>query len=95
MPLSSTTHEGLADLEDICLTMLDGENAVRVEVQRKLLAALGNLGRNSLAQQLAILEKHRDQVEQVASAKYDQGDYCSYANGCVVRVTTADWARYR
>jgi hypothetical protein len=95
MPLASTTQVAMGDLEDISLTMMDGENTVRVDVRRKLLVAIGSLGQNSPAQQLATLEKHRDQVEHVASVKYDKGDYHRYANGCVVRITLADWERYK
>ena len=95
MPLASTTHRAIGDLEDISLTMLDGENTVRVDVQRNLLVTVGRLRQNSPAQQLAILEEHRDHIEQVASAKYDKGDYHRYANGRVVRITLGDWERYR
>ena len=94
MPLASTTQEALGALEDICFTMTDGEAAVRVEVQRDLLVAIGGQGQNSPALQLTILEEHRAQVERVASAKYDEGNYQRYANGCVVRITRADWGRY-
>jgi hypothetical protein len=94
MPLASTTHRAIGDREDISLTMMDGENTVRVDVQRNLLVAIGTLVHNAPAQQLAILEKHRDQVERVASAKYDQGDYHRYANGSVVCITFTDWERY-
>jgi hypothetical protein len=95
MPLASTTHEAMGDVEDISITMMDGEFAVRVEVQRKLLVALASLGRSSPAQQLATLQAHREQVERVASAKYDHGDFHRYANGAVVRVTPADWDQHR
>jgi hypothetical protein len=91
MPLASTTHIAIGDLEDISLTMLDGENIVRVDVRRNLLVTIGRLPQNSPVQQLAILEEHRDHIEQVASAKYDKGDYHRYANGRVVRITPADW----
>ena len=94
MPLASTTREAIGDLEDISITMMDGELAVRVEVQRRLLVALGSPGRTSPVQQLTTLEAHRPQVERVASAKFDQGEYHRYANGAVVRVTPADWDRY-
>jgi hypothetical protein len=95
MPLAATTHEAMADLEDISITMMDGEFAVRVEVHRTLLVALAGSGQNSPARQLAILEAHRDQVERVASAKYDQGEYRRYANGAVVRITPTDWERHK
>jgi hypothetical protein len=31
------------------------------------------------------------QIERIASAKYDEGNYQRYANGSVVRITRADW----
>jgi hypothetical protein len=74
--------------------MMDGENTVRVDVRRNLLVAIGRARQNSPAQQLAILEQHRDHIEQVASVKYDKGDYHRYANGRVVCITPADWERY-
>jgi Protein of unknown function (DUF1488) len=95
MPLASTTHEALGALEDICFTMTDGEAAVRVEVRRDLLVAVGGRGQNSPALQLTILEEHRAQVERVASDKYDDGNYQRYANGSVIRITRADWERYK
>ena len=95
MPLASTTHGAIGDREDISLTMMDGENTVRVDVRRNLLVTIGSLVHNAPAQQLAILEKHRGLIEQIASAKYDKGDCLRYANGCVVRVTPADWERYK
>ena len=95
MPLTLTTQKAIGDREDISLTMTDGENTVRVDVRRKLLVAIGSLVHNAPAQQLAVLEEHRDQVEQVASAKYDHGDYHRYANGFVVCITPTDWERYR
>jgi hypothetical protein len=85
----------LLECERISLIMMDGENTVRVDVRRKLLVAIGSLVHNAPAQQLAVLEQHRDQVEQIASAKYDQGDYQRYPNGSVVPITPADWERYR
>jgi hypothetical protein len=95
MPLAATTQEALGALEDICLIMTDGEAAVRVEVQRQLLVAIGGRGQNSPALQWTILEEHRAQVERVASDKYDDGNYQRYANGSVVRITRADWERYK
>jgi hypothetical protein len=94
MPLVSTTHVAIGDREEISFAMKDGEDTVRVDVPRSLLVALGSLGQNSLAQQLTILEKHKDRVEQIASAKYDEGEYKRYANGAVVPITPYDWERY-
>ena len=94
MPLESTTHGAIGDREEISLAMKDGENTIRVDVHRSLLVAIGSLGQNSSAQQLTILETHRNRVEQIASAKYDDGDYQRYANGTVVPVTPSDWERY-
>jgi hypothetical protein len=95
MPLASTTQEALGALEDICFTMTDGEASVRVEVQRDLLVAIGGRGQNSPALQLTILEEHRGEIERIATAKYDEGNSQRYANGSVVRITRADWERYK
>ena len=43
---------------------------------------------------LAALEEHRNSIEQIASAKYDEGDYHRYANSTVVPVGMADWAHH-
>jgi hypothetical protein len=94
MPLVSTTHMAIGDREEISFAMKDGEDTIRVDVHRSLLVAIGSLGQNSSAQQLTILEKHKTRVEQIASAKYDEGEYQRYANGAVVPVTPSDWERY-
>jgi len=95
MPLASTGQEAQGALEDICFPMTDGEMAVRVEVQRSLLVAIGGLGQNSPAVQLKTLERHRGEIERIATAKYDEGNSRRYANGSVVRITRADWERYK
>jgi hypothetical protein len=93
MPLTPTTHEVLASFEDISFVMLDGERTVRVDVPRNLLMAIARSGRGSAVGCKAVFETHRGDIERVASAKYDAGNFHSYANGCVVPVRPDDWAR--
>jgi hypothetical protein len=60
--------------EGISFLMADGQRMVRVEVHRELLAEI----RNSSHQPegfITTFERNRDSIEQIASAKYDEGDY--------------------
>jgi Protein of unknown function (DUF1488) len=94
MPLMPTTHAAIDAFEEISFLMVDGERVVRVDVHRALLAGISKSPRRSPKSYLAALEEHRNSIEQIASAKYDDGDYHSYANSTVVPVGMADWAQH-
>ena len=94
MPLMPTTHAAIDAFEEISFLMVDGERVVRVDVHRALLAGISKSPRRSPQGYLAALEEHRNSIEQIASAKYDEGDYLRYANSTVVPVGMADWAHY-
>jgi hypothetical protein len=93
MPLTPTTHAAIDAFEDISFLMADGERIVRVDVHRGLLAGIAKSLRRSREGYMAAFEEHRDSIERLASAKYDEGDFRSYANSYVVPIRLADWAR--
>lgn len=95
MPLARTTHEAIDAVEEFSFLMLDGEKLVRIDVHRRLLEDITGLRSRSSAAYLAALEEHRGRLEQIASAKYDSGDYLRYANSSVVPITKTDWTRSR
>lgn len=95
MPLASTSHRAKSDAWGVSFLMMDGDNAVRVDVRRQLLIDIGSSLSHSSVQDLAVLEKHLVDVEQIARSKYDGGRCQRYANSCVVPVTSADWERYK
>jgi len=94
VPLTPTTHAAIDAFEEISFLMVDGERLVRVDVHRALLAGIAKSPRRSPKSYLAALEEHRNSIEQIASAKYDEGDYHRYANSTVVPVGMADWAHH-
>ena len=91
MPLTPTTPDAICDRDDISFVMLDGDSFVRVDVQRALLERITS--RRSDSEHLAAFDAHRRAIEQIASTKFDQGDFRSFANSCVVRIVPADLPR--
>src|SRR5262245_48730093 len=91
MPLASTTYRERTHPEGLSFQMVDGGNAIRVDVQRTLLAALGASPSCSDGRDLSTFERHREQLEQIARQKYDGGEYHDYANSCIVVIARADW----
>jgi hypothetical protein len=88
MPLSPTTPGPVCEQDAISFVMLDGESFVRVDVARSLLARMTM--RLSDAGHLEAFGQHRKAIELIASAKYDRGDYRSFANSRVVPIGPAD-----
>jgi hypothetical protein len=91
MPLVPTAYAATDTSEDISFLMLDGETPVRVDVPRDLLMSIARSGRGPSKGCMATFEERRGDIEQVASAKYDAGDYRRYANSRVVPLRAADW----
>jgi len=94
MPLTRTTHAAVDAFEEFSFPMLDGDNVVRIDVPRRLLEDIDRSLRRTPAGYLAALEEHRSRIEQIASAKYDEGDYLRYANSSVVPIKQTDWTRH-
>jgi len=92
MPLTPTTPDAVCDSGTISFLMLDGESFVRVDVHQTLLRPIAPA--RSDADYLTAFDAHRRAIEKIASAKYDEGDFCSFANFRVVPVGPADLARY-
>jgi hypothetical protein len=93
MPLASTAQAPTGTFGDMSFLMADGDRLVRVDVSRELMAHITGSRWRLPEDGLAALEKARSRIEQIASAKYDAGDYLRYANGYVVSVRMSDWAR--
>jgi hypothetical protein len=91
MPLASTTYRERTHPEGLSFQMVDGGNAIRVDLQRTLMAALGASPSCSDGRDLSTFERHREQLEQIARQKYDCGEYHDYANSRIVVIARADW----
>jgi uncharacterized protein DUF1488 len=91
MPLLSISEAPRVTSGDVSFLMLDGDKTVRVDVTGALLTHLEGFSPHSQAAYVSWFENYRDRIEQIASAKYDDGDYQQYGNGCVVPVRLADW----
>lgn len=74
--------------------MQDGDEQVRVDVRDELLTFIQSPRPSSPRDYLAVFDKFRDELERIATTKYDQGDFGTYANGRVVTVTWTDWKRH-
>ena len=94
MPLVRTLYSAVDAMDEFSFPMLDGEKIVRVDVHRRLLEDIDTSLRRTPAGYMAALEAHRPRIEQIASAKYDEGDFLSYANSSVVPIRKSDWARH-
>jgi|SoiMethySBSTD1v2_1073268.scaffolds.fasta_scaffold4265684_1 hypothetical protein len=92
MPLTPTSPDAICDAGTISFLMLDGDSFVRIDVQQSLLQRV--TASRSDAAYLTAFGAHRKAIERIASAKYDEGDFCSFANCRVVPIGPADLSRY-
>src|SRR6185312_10394935 len=88
MPLTPTTPDAICDRDAISFVMLDGDSFVRIDVHRALLERMTS--RCSASAQMAAFGEHRGVIERIASAKYDRGDFSSFANSRVVPIVPDD-----
>jgi len=70
--------------------MLDNGKTVRVDVCQRLLAGLEEPVPATKAQYAQRLLRYRARFAQIASAKYDEGQFDSEVNVLVVRITALD-----
>ncbi|HEV8694033.1 MAG TPA: hypothetical protein VGQ93_07605 [Lysobacter sp.] len=70
--------------------MADDERIVRVDVGNDLLARFANPPPMSTDDYIDRLHSYRPWFEQIASAKYDEGEYAPEVNVLVVRITADD-----
>jgi hypothetical protein len=92
MPLTPTFPDPICDIDTISFLMLDGDSLVRVDVQRALLERVAPS--RSDAAHLSAFDTHRCTIEKVASAKFDEGDFRSFANCRVVPIGPGDLPRF-
>jgi Protein of unknown function (DUF1488) len=95
MPLASLSHAPSAAFGEISFRMQDGDKPVRVDVRDELLMLMRIPRPGTPNEPLPAFDEYRDQLERIASAKYDQGHFATYANSCVVAITCADWEHHR
>jgi hypothetical protein len=88
MPLTPTTPDAICDRDAVSFVMLDGDSFVRVDVHRALLQRMTS--RHSDSEHLAAFGAHRSAIERIASAKFDQGEFRSFANSRVVHIVPSD-----
>ena len=70
--------------------MMDSNKIVRVDVCQRLLASLGEPSPTTKAQYSERLLSYRTRLAQIASAKYDEGEFELEVNVRVVRLTAED-----
>ena len=72
----------------ISFQMRDRGKIVRVDVKHEVLVGRPHVSSKT---EIAGFDTNRDQIERLASAKYDSTDFATYANGAVVSIVTQDW----
>ncbi len=70
--------------------MVDNDKTVRVDVCQRLLAKLEQPAPASKAQYAKRLLRYRARFAQIASAKYDEGQFDTEVNVRVVRISAGD-----
>lgn len=70
--------------------MADNDKTVRVDVCQRLLANLEEPAPASKAQYAKRLLRYRSRFAQIASAKYDEGQFDPEVNVLVVRISAGD-----
>lgn len=70
--------------------MTDNDKTVRVDVCQRLLASLEEPAPTSRAQYAKRLLRYRSRFAQIASAKYDEGQFDLEVNVFVVRISAVD-----
>jgi len=70
--------------------MMDSSKTVRVDVCQRLLASLEQPAPTTKAQYSKRLLTYRTRLAQIASAKYDEGEFEPEVNVLVVRLTAQD-----
>ena len=70
--------------------MTDAEKTVRVDVCRRLLASLEEPAPTTRAQYAKRLLRYRSRFAQIASAKYDEGQFDLEVNVFVVQISALD-----
>ena len=70
--------------------MMDNNKIVRVDVCQRLLAGLEEPAPTTRAQYTRRLLSYRARLAQIASAKYDEGEFELEVNVLVVRLTAQD-----
>ncbi|HEU0062192.1 MAG TPA: hypothetical protein VFR19_20095 [Hyphomicrobiaceae bacterium] len=70
--------------------MTDNDKTVRVDVCQRLLASLEQPAPTSRAQYAKRLLRYRSRFAQIASAKYDEGQFDLEVNVFVVRISAVD-----
>jgi hypothetical protein len=70
--------------------MADNDRTVRVDVCQRLLASLEEPAPTTKAQYAKRLLRYRSRFAQIASAKYDEGQFDLEVNVLVVRISALD-----
>jgi hypothetical protein len=70
--------------------MADNDRTVRVDVCQRLLASLDEPAPTTKAQYAQRLLRYRSRFAQIASAKYDEGQFNHEVNVFVVRISALD-----
>jgi hypothetical protein len=90
MPITSTRRAAIVALGSVSLFMTDDQRIVRVDVSRDLLARSDGPPPKSPNDYIARLQRYRRHFEQIAAAKYDEGQYEHEVKVLVVRITATD-----
>jgi hypothetical protein len=88
--LVSTSREIIASFGSVSFFMADEESIVRVDVSRELLTRLESPSPKSTKQYISSLSRYQRYFQEIAGAKYDDGEYEPEGRVLVVRITDAD-----
>ena len=88
MPLWSGSATMIDRAGVISVQMRDHDRFVRVDIKHEVLIGGSQLGSKAA---IRAFEMNRDLIERLASAKYDNSQFITYANGVVVSINGNDW----
>jgi hypothetical protein len=88
MPLRPISGITVDQAGVISFQMCDRDKIVRVDVKHEVLVGRPQVSSKTV---IAGFNTNRDQIERLASAKYDSSDFATYANGAVVSIVAQDF----
>ena len=90
MPVARTQKAALVAFGTVSFFMADEQRTVRVDVSKELLASIASPPPGSHDGYIARLQRHRALFEQIATAKYDEGQFHGEVKVLVVRIDDTD-----
>ena len=95
MPLTPTKRAAIAAFGSVSFFMVDDQRIVRIDVSKELLVRCGPPPPKSTKDYLDRMDKHRNRLEKIASAKYDAGKFTTEVRVFVVEINDRDYPSRR